>query len=135
MDGYLNEFQMKMINIVKILIIILSIGLVADGIWLLTLVKAPKDSAMFFPIIWGGSWILNVYRFNKELKLNGGKITWFRVKCHFAVIGRAFFFSATYLMIVTNYVWQAVHMFLWVVSFTAYLCLLYYLEGLKKKTK
>jgi hypothetical protein len=131
----LNKFQMKLVYIVRTVVIVLSLGLLGVGIWMRTFASTFfEEPSLFFPMILGGCWLLNVYRFNKELKLCNGKITWFRLKCHLFIFLRVIFFSLAYFTIMMHYFWQTVHMLFWAAICILVQCLLYYVESKKIKT-
>jgi hypothetical protein len=131
-DKVLSNLEIKFVHVVKILIIVFSIGLLCTGIWLFTISKTDKVAVMFFPTILGGCWLFNIYKFNKELKSNENKITWFKIKYYLLMIFQSVFSSLVYLMIMNRNIWQTVHMFFWVVFCVATRRLMCYI---KNKTK
>jgi hypothetical protein len=132
MNKVLNDLEMKFVYAVRVLIVIMSAGLLCVGMWLFSVSKTDKVAVMFFPAILAICWIFNIFKFNKELKLNDGKITWFRLKCYLLMIFQSVFSSLAYLMIMNRNVWQTVHMFFWIGFCIATRGLMYYV---KNKTK
>ena len=99
MEKFLNNFQMKFVRIIRALVVIYSIGMLGCGIYILAKTKSSFEPALLFPIIFGICWLLNVCRFNRELKANKNKITLFRTKCYLLMLARVVFFTLAYFSI------------------------------------
>lgn len=102
MNALLDKSQMKFVYAFRTAIIVLSVCSLAVSLWLITVAKSFQDLSIMFSLIFGACCLLNVYRFNKMLKINNGKVSPFQIKCCLLALGRGVFISLTYLCIVLH---------------------------------
>lgn len=108
MNTLLDKSQMRFACAFRTAIIILSACSLIVGLWLIIMAKSFQDLSIIFPLIFGSCCLLNVFKFNKTLKINNGKISTFQVKCHLLALGRGALISLTYLCIVLHDVRQSI---------------------------
>ncbi len=103
---------MKFVNILRSIIITISLFFSISSLWLIIFKQFYKEPIMFFLLIFGVDLLLSVYRFDKMLKDNDGVMS--KTQVQYCLLGfcKAVFFCLTYLGVRTcihkrlNRVWK-----------------------------
>lgn len=104
----LNDAEIKLIKIVSKVLLAISLLLLVPSVWLILFGEMYKEPIMYFPVILSISFLANIYRISKTLKIQGGSISRFQFKCRLLALSRSMFVSWSYICVVISNVFLSI---------------------------
>lgn len=108
MISMLNDAEIKLIKIVSKVLLAISLLLLVPSVWLILFGEMYKEPIMYFPVILSISFLANIYRVSKTLKIQGGSISRFQLKCRLLALSRSMFVSWSYICVVISNVFLSI---------------------------
>lgn len=104
----LNDAEIKLIKIVSKVLLAISLLLLVPSVWLILFGEMYKEPIMYFPVILSISFLANIYRVSKTLKIQGESISRFQLKCRLLALSRSMFVSWSYICVVISNVFLSI---------------------------